>query len=277
MLGGGAPNSYNTPMPTVPSFHVDAFATKPFAGNPAAVCLLDAPRPAKWMQRVAAEFALSETAFVTPKRRGFGLRWFTPACEVDLCGHATLATAHVLWSEGIAPSDAELSFATRSGTLVAAREGERIRLDFPAAELMPVKASAGFAKVLGAKALVLATGGGDLLVEVADEATVRTLVPDLAAIARWPFRGVVVTAKAARARTDFVSRFFGPAVGVPEDPVTGSAHCALAPYWADKLGKTTLRAHQASARGGDLECRLVADRVHLLGSAVTVVRSELLV
>jgi len=277
MLGGPGAGAYNLGMPTVPAFHVDAFASRSFRGNPAAVCLLTAPRPARWMQAVAAEFALSETAFVLPRASGFGLRWFTPATEVDLCGHATLATAHVLWSEGLAPADAPLAFRTRSGELRArAAARGRIELDFPARPARPVAAPKGMARALGAEPVAVARTADDLLVELEAEAVVRSLRPDLVALARLPVRGVVVTAPSRDRRLHFVSRFFAPRVGVPEDPVTGSAHCALAPWWGPRLGRTVMTGYQASARGGEVEVELAGDRVLLRGKAVTVLRGELL-
>ncbi len=277
LLGPVRCSSYNGVMTTVPCFHVDAFASAPFTGNPAAVCLLTAPRPAKWMQNVAAEMNLSETAFVTPRRSGFALRWFTPEVEVELCGHATLATAHVLWSEGLAPAKAVLRFATKGGLLTAARRGERIELDFPARPARIAKGPAALAEVLGQRPVAVARAADDLLVELASEQAVRKLQPDLAALGKLKVRGVIVTAAATGRRHDFVSRFFAPAVGVPEDPVTGSAHCALAPWWSKKLGKQVLRGHQVSTRGGEVEVEVVGDRVLLRGTAVTVVRGELVV
>lgn len=262
-------------MPTIPCFHVDAFADAPFCGNPAAVCLLSVTRPARWLQAVAAEMNLSETAFVLPRARGFQLRWFTPRVEVDLCGHATLAAAHVLWSEGMAPGGAELRFATRSGVLVARRQGHHIELDFPARLARPCRTPAGLLRALGAAPRAVARNQDDLLVELANERIVRALQPDLAALAKLPVRGVIVTARAAKS-FDFVSRFFAPTVGVPEDPVTGSAHCALGPWWAQHLGRTTLRGYQASPRGGVVEVEMVGDRTLLRGAAVTVVRGQLL-
>lgn len=263
-------------MPTTPCFQVDAFTSRAFAGNPACVCLLDAARPARWMQQVAAEMNLSETAFVVPLKAGFGLRWFTPAVEVALCGHATLATAHVLWSEGIAPAEAALRFRTKSGVLTARRRDGRIELDFPARPARAAKAPAGLVAALGVKAVAVVRAGDDLLVEVANERAVRAAKPDMAKLAKVKARGVIVTARADR-RHDFVSRFFGPAVGVDEDPVTGSAHCALAPYWSAQLDKATMRGLQASARGGEVEVELVGDRVLLRGDAVTVARGQLVV
>ncbi|MCK5942824.1 MAG: PhzF family phenazine biosynthesis protein [Planctomycetes bacterium] len=261
-------------MPTTPCFQVDAFTSRAFRGNPAAVCLLDASRPAKWMQDVAREMNLSETAFVTPLKTGFRLRWFTPACEVDLCGHATLATAHVLWSEGIAPATAALPFRTRSGVLTAALVDDRVELDFPSRPALRGKPSAAIPKALGCKPRAMVKVADDVIVELASEAAVRRLRPDLAALAKVKVRGVIATAAAA-GRHDFVSRFFGPAVGVPEDPVTGSAHCALAPYWGERLGKTRMRGFQASERGGEVEVELRDDRVLLRGQAVTVFRGQL--
>ena len=262
-------------MPTTPLFHVDAFASAAFRGNPAAVCLLSATRPTPWLQSVAAEMNLSETAFVQATARGFRLRWFTPTVEVDLCGHATLAAAHVLWTEGLAPGGATLRFATRSGELTAVRRGGAIELDFPSRAAVPCRTPAGLAKALGAAPRHVARNSDDYLVELRDEAAVRGLEPDLAALAKLPVRGVIVTA-AARRGFDFVSRFFGPRVGGPEDPVTGSAHCALGPFWAARLGRTTLRGFQVSARGGAVEIELRGDRALLRGDAVTVVRGQLL-
>ncbi len=263
-------------MPTVPCFHVDAFAERAFAGNPAVVCLLDRPRPARWLQAVAAEMNLSETAFVQPTARGFALRWFTPKVEVALCGHATLATAHVLWQEGLAPGDLPLAFRTRSGELRAARRGTRIELDFPARVATPGKPPAGLAAALGAKPVAVGRSQDDLVVELQDERAVRALAPDLDRLAAIPVRGVAVTARSRARGIDFVSRFFAPAVGVAEDPVTGSAHCALGPWWAERLGRTALTGFQASARGGRVEVELAGERVLLRGAAVTVTRGQLL-
>ena len=262
---------------------VDAFAERPFTGNPAAVCLLGAPADAAWMQAVAAEMNLSETAFVVPGEAGaYGLRWFTPAVEVDLCGHATLAAAHVLFESGaLAPTD-EARFDTRSGRLAVRTAGEATyTMDFPATPPVEAEAPVGTAEVLGA---IVWAGRSrfDLFVELADEATVRALAPDPHAVRALGARGVVVTARAdAGAAYDVVSRFFAPGSGVDEDPVTGSAHCALGPYWAERLGTDTLRCYQASARGGHVGVRMQAGggpdggRVELTGRAVTVLRGEL--
>ncbi|WUH95127.1 PhzF family phenazine biosynthesis protein [Streptomyces sp. NBC_00433] len=264
---------------------VDAFTDRPFAGNPAGVLLLDSDGfPGDgWLQQVAAEVNLSETAFAHPLTdapdAGWALRWFTPATEVGLCGHATLATAHVLRTTGAASG--AIAFRTRAGVLTADANGDgTITLDFPTAPLTPEQAPEGLAEALGATPLAVFDTGpdcGDLLVEVADEGAVRALAPDLAALARLSRRGVVATAAAAdpAAGYDFVSRGFFPAVGIDEDPVTGSAHTALAPFWSARLGRDELAGWQASARGGLVRTRLAGDRVLLTGSAVTVVDGEL--
>jgi PhzF family phenazine biosynthesis protein len=262
-------------MTSFPCFHVDAFTAAAFRGNPAAVCLLAAPRPARWMQAVAAEMNLSETAFVRPMAQRFSLRWFTPKVEVDLCGHATLAAAHVLWQEGIVKKSMEVRFQTRSGVLAAVREGAAIELDFPARPARSCERPIGLARALGAAPRAVAMSKEDLLVELGSERAVRALRPDFARLRELRVRGVVVTAR-SRGRWDFVSRFFAPRVGVDEDPVTGSSHCVLGPYWAERLGKARLRAYQASARGGELTVTLDGDRVKLRGDAVTVVRGQLL-
>lgn len=252
---------------------VDAFTDRPFAGNPAAVCVLPGPRDEHWMQHVATEMNLAETAFLHREGAAWRLRWFTPAVEVDLCGHATLASAHVLWEEGHAGPGERLTFLTRSGALGAAPRDGWIELDFPAEPALPVAAPPHLLEALGVTGTV-ARNRMDFLVEVAEEAIVRRLTPDLAALRLIPARGVVVTARAA-APYDFVSRFFGPAVGVDEDPVTGSAHCALGPWWAERLGRPSLTGFQASTRGGVVRVEVRGDRVALLGQAVTVLRGEL--
>jgi PhzF family phenazine biosynthesis protein len=252
---------------------VDAFTDRPFAGNPAAVCVLPGPADEAWMQHVAMEMNLAETAFLHREGDTWRLRWFTPAVEVDLCGHATLAAAHVLWDEGHVPRAQPLRFLTRSGPLGAASRDGWIELDFPAEPAQPATAPPHLLEALGVTGTV-AKNRMDYLVEVADEAVVRRLAPDLARLKLVPARGVVVTARAA-APYDFVSRFFGPAVGVDEDPVTGSAHCALGPWWAERLGRTSLIGFQASSRGGVVRVEVRGDRVALQGQAVTVLRGEL--
>jgi len=254
---------------------VDSFTNRPFAGNPAGVCILPKAADESWMLKVAGEMNLAETAFLVPRRDGYDLRWFTPTVEVDLCGHATLASAHVLWEEGHLQPSAQARFHTKSGLLTADRREPWIELDFPATPAKPAEAPPGLNEALGAKARFVGLSKFDYLVELEDEAAVRTLAPDLGAIARVPARGVIATARADKGKYDFVSRFFAPQSGVPEDPVTGSAHCALAPYWSGKLGKKELMAYQASARGGELQLRLEGDRVVLGGQAVTVLRCEL--
>lgn len=252
---------------------IDAFADAPFKGNPAAVCILDRERNAAWMQNVAAEMNLSETAFLLHHQDGFSLRWFTPAVEVDLCGHATLASAHALWQENILETEAR--FHTRSGLLTATRNGEWIELDFPVKAEERTEAPPLLLESLGAKATYVGRNQFDYLVEVATEAELRALEPDHARLRTIPVRGVIVTARSSDPRFDFVSRFFAPGSGVDEDPVTGSAHCALTPYWAKKLGKSEMTAFQASPRGGVVRVRLAGDRVKLGGRAVTILRGEL--
>ena len=255
--------------------HVDAFTDTPFSGNPAAVCLLPAPVEAAWMQRVARELNLSETAFLVRRDGGFDLRWFTPAVEVDLCGHATLASAHVLWEEGELQPDEQVRFHTRSGLLTAVRRNGWIELDFPATPPEPVEPPAELLEALGVTARYTGRTVFDYLVEVESEAQVRAVTPDFARLRRLPVRGVMVTSRADMLGFDFVSRFFGPAAGIDEDPVTGSAHCALGPYWQAKLDKSELRAFQASARGGVLRVSVRGERVGIAGQAVTVLRGEL--
>ncbi len=259
----------------IPISIVDAFTDKPFAGNPAAVCVLETDPDRQWMQQVAREMNLSETAFLVPRGEEWALRWFTPQVEVDLCGHATLASAHLLYETGRLEPRATARFRTRSGVLTARREGRRIVLDFPALPSAWADAPPDLADALGVRATSVAKYVYDYLVELESEAAVRDLTPDLARVALLPARGLVVTAVATTPGFDFVSRFFAPQSGVPEDPVTGSAHCALGPYWAERLGKTDLLAYQASPRGGLVRVGVRGDRVDLAGDAVTVVRGEL--
>jgi PhzF family phenazine biosynthesis protein len=259
-----------------PITQVDAFTTEPFAGNPAAVCVLDGPRDERWMQNLAREMNLSETAFLQRRHDGFELRWFTPAVEVDLCGHATLASAHVLWEEGHLQADEQARFHTRSGLLTADREGDWIELDFPANPPEPCPAPAGMLEALGIEGPgYVGRSRFDYIVEVGSEAAVRACQPDFKALGRVKTRGIMVTSAAA-GEFDFVSRFFGPAAGIDEDPVTGSAHCCLGPFWQARLGKAEMLAYQASARGGVIRVRVMGDRVRLGGRAVTVLRGELM-
>jgi PhzF family phenazine biosynthesis protein len=261
----------------VPIYHVSAFTDRPFAGNPAAVCLLPDERAAGWMQAVAGQMNLSETAFLHPEGDGHRLRWFTPTVEVDLCGHATLASAHVLWETGRLAADAPARFPSRSGLLTARRRDGRIELDFPACPPAPAAPPEGLAEALGAVVVSAGRNRMDWLAEVESEAVLRGLRPDFVRLAALPVRGVIVTARSEGPAFDFVSRFFAPASGVAEDPVTGSAHCCLGPFWAGRLGKTELRAYQASARGGEVNVRVAGERVFLGGQAVTVLRGELAV
>jgi PhzF family phenazine biosynthesis protein len=255
---------------------VDAFTDRPFAGNPAAVCLLPAAADPVWMQQVAREMNLAETAFLVGRPDGFDLRWFTPAIEVDLCGHATLASAHVLWEEGrLKPKDVA-RFHTRSGVLTASRRGELIWLDFPSTPPESISPPAEIQRGLGASPKFVGRTTFDYLVELDSEDQVRALTPDFAALGRLGVRGVIVTAGSGNGSCDFVSRFFAPGAGIDEDPVTGSAHCALAPFWAARLGKQELVGHQVSARGGIVRVKINRDRVQLGGQAVTVLRGELL-
>jgi PhzF family phenazine biosynthesis protein len=268
---------------TWPLFQVDAFSAEPFAGNPAAVCLLEDGGDADpgWMQRVAAEMNLSETAFLRPGAgpAAYRLRWFTPTVEVELCGHATLASAHVLWTEGRVPAGQAIRFDTASGPLAATPgDGGTIWLDFPATPAESAGPPAGLVEALGAGApRWVGEARFDYLVELEDEAAVRELAPDPRRLGGLGSRGLIVTAAAAAGSGgyDFVSRSFAPAAGIDEDPVTGSAHCTLGPFWAGRLGRDELTGFQASARGGLVQVRPRGDRVHLGGQAVTVLRGQL--
>ncbi len=263
-------------MSLVKCWQVDAFTNRPFGGNPAAVCWLEAEADSQWMQSVASEMNLSETAFVRPLDDGLELRWFTPTVEVDLCGHATLATAHALWSSNLVPQAQPLRFHTRSGLLTCTQDGDFIELDFPATPPVEIPIPAALSDALGAAPIYLGKSRFDYLAVFESAETVQSLKPDFRKLEQFPVRGVIVSASAADHSFDFVSRFFAPNVGVDEDPVCGSAHCCLTPYWAQRLGKTQLMAHQISARGGVLRLKLKGDRVILGGQAVTVWRGELL-
>ena len=254
---------------------VDAFTATPFAGNPAAVCVLPKPRDDHWMQDVAREMNLAETAFLLRQDDGFNLRWFTPVVEVDLCGHATLASAHVLWETGHLKPSEQARFHTRSGLLLAERKGEWIEMDFPAKAEKAASAPTGLLQALGVTAVYVGKNQFDYLVEVESEEIVRGAQPDSSRLVTVETRGVIVTSRASSQGYDFVSRFFAPRVGVNEDPVTGSAHCCLAPYWCSKLGKDQLVGYQASPRSGVVRVHVDGDRVSLGGQAVTVLRGEL--
>jgi PhzF family phenazine biosynthesis protein len=254
---------------------VDAFTNTPFAGNPAAVCVLSQPISDPQMRAIAQEMNLSETAFLISQADGFNLRWFTPAVEVDLCGHATLASAHVLWSEGHLPATQAARFYTRSGLLTAQRLEDWIQLDFPAKASEAITPPADLLSILGVEAQYIGKNQFDYLLEVESEAVLRQMQPDFTRLKTLPVRGVIVTSRSSDPTYDFVSRFFAPGSGIDEDPVTGSAHCALAPFWRDRLGKDEFLAYQASARGGILKVTCKGDRVLLAGQAVTVLRGEL--
>ncbi len=257
---------------------MDAFTDRPFAGNPAGVCLLDAAADPAWMQRVATEMRHSETAFVRRDGAEWELRWFTPVLEVALCGHATLASAHTLYETGLAAPDAPIRFRTlHSGVLTVRRDADGVlEMDFPSVPAQEAPAPDGLADVFGVTPLWTGRNAqDDWLVRVSDAATVRALDPDAEAVARLDARGVILTAP-ADGDHDFVSRFFGArSLDGAEDPVTGSAHCALAPYWAERLGRTALTGYQASARGGSVGVRVEGDRVVLRGRAVTVLAGDL--
>ena len=254
---------------------VDAFTDQPFQGNPAGVCILKQPASESWMKLVAREMNLSETAFLYPIPDGFSLRWFTPRVEVDLCGHATLASAHILFETAVLKDDETARFSTRSGWLTAHREGSWIEMNFPSKPATQAPEPEGIAASLGVKPIFVGMSHFDLLVEVASPEEVRAAAPDFEKIKLLPVRGVIVTSRSDLPEFDFISRFFAPAVGVNEDPVTGSAHSVLAPFWAALLGKTSLNAYQASERGGKLRLVVRNDRVLIAGQAVTVMTGEI--
>jgi PhzF family phenazine biosynthesis protein len=257
---------------------VDAFADKPFTGNPAAVCILEQPRDEVWMQLVAREMNLSETAFLVKRGQDYDLRWFTPMIEVDLCGHATLASAHILWEQRRLGVEEAARFHTRSGVLIARRSGNWIEMDFPATPAEPDTAHEfdDLGSALAANIKNVGRTRFDYLVEVESEDAVRSLRPDVAKIGRLGTRGLIVTSRSASADHDYVSRFFAPGAGVDEDPVTGSTHCCLGPYWSERLGRNSLIGYQASARGGFVRTRCEGDRVFVSGQAITVMRGELI-
>jgi predicted PhzF superfamily epimerase YddE/YHI9 len=259
----------------IPIYQVDSFTEVPFRGNPAGVCILPVPRDAAWMQSVAAEMNLSETAFLQRREDGFDLRWFTPTVEVDLCGHATLASAHILWEIGLLDAREEARFHSRSGLLTARGRPGEIELDFPATPGERVTPPPGLCEAVGVRPRYVGLSRFDYLIEVETEQEVRALAPDFENLRTLGVRGVIVTAISSTPGIDFVSRFFAPGAGIDEDPVTGSAHCALGPFWSERLGKMEMIAYQASARGGRLRVRCQGSRVALAGSAVTVIRGEL--
>jgi predicted PhzF superfamily epimerase YddE/YHI9 len=256
---------------------VDAFTNVPFAGNPAAVCIMQEPRPEDWLRNVASELNLSETAFLLPRDGEFDLRWLTPAVEVDLCGHATVASAHVLWEDGHLPPGKQARFHTRSGLLTADRRGDWIELDFPVKIATVAEPPVELLPALGvSSAVAVAKNAFDYMVEIESEEELRALSPDHSTLRKIPVRGIIVTARSSTTGFDFISRFFAPGSGIDEDPVTGSAHTALGPYWGSKLGKAEMTGFQASARGGVVRVRLNGDRITLGGQAVTVMEATLL-
>ncbi|MDG2014474.1 MAG: PhzF family phenazine biosynthesis protein [Pirellulaceae bacterium] len=260
-------------MPAI--FQVDAFTCRAFSGNPAAVCLLKSAADVDWMQNVAAEMNLAETAFVFPDGDRFQLRWFTPTVEVDLCGHATLATAHVLWeTKHVAESD-PCVFQSNSGELRAERIADQIQLDFPISPVAEKTAPPELLEALGVPVQFVGMSQSDFLVEVDSAATVRALKPDIQGFMNLGVRGIIVTSRDETNEFDFISRFFAPAVGVDEDSVTGSAHCALGHYWMEKLKQSRFNAWQASPRGGGMQVSVEGDRIKLMGQAVTVFRGEM--
>ncbi|HET7577956.1 MAG TPA: PhzF family phenazine biosynthesis protein [Bacillales bacterium] len=261
---------------SIPIYQVDAFTDQAFSGNPAAVCLLDGQKDDQWMQNVAAEMNLSETAFLLKEEDGYRLRWFTPTSEVALCGHATLASAHVLWETGEIPQDQQAKFLTKSGILTADFTEDGIRLNFPAKPQIEAVLPDGAAEALGAEPVYVGRNEFDYLVEVESEEAVRNLEPDFAFLRKVQARGFIVTSRGDSAEFDCVSRFFATGVGVDEDPVTGSAHCCLGPYWQEKLQKDELTAYQASERGGTIQIGINDGRVDLTGKAVTILKGALL-
>lgn len=258
-------------------YQVDAFTDKPFSGNPAGVCILFKPQSESWMQAVAAEMNLSETAFLYKQGDIFNLRWFTPTVEVELCGHATLASAHILWESGFLSPQQIAKFQTRSGLLTAERKGQYIELNFPAMPAEPSDIPPGLSLALGVAPDYSGKNKFDYLLELQSEDIVRSMQPDFAKLEKLPVRGIIVTAQATSPEYDFVSRFFAPGAGINEDPVTGSAHCCLGPYWSKKLSKNEFTAYQASKRGGVIRVRVQGKRVYLSGKAVTVFKGEIVV
>lgn len=257
-------------------YQVDAFTDKPFLGNPAAVCILTGPGEENWMQEVAREMNLAETAFLYKIEDGFNLRWFTPSVEVDLCGHATLASAHILWEKGYLRVDEQARFHTKSGLLTANKKNEWIELDFPAEPPEKTNAPKELINALGVTPIYIGKNRFDYIVEVDSEQVVRDMQPNIILLKKMPIRGVIVTSRSCTDEYDFVSRFFAPGAGINEDPVTGSAHCCLGPYWREKFNKDEFIAYQASERGGFVRVRICNDRVILGGQAVTVLYGELL-
>jgi len=255
-------------------YQVDAFTNRPFTGNPATICILKGPRGDKWMQNVAREMGLSETAFLLEREDGFNLRWFTPAVEVDLCGHATLASAHILWETGELLPNTEARFHTKSGLLTAVRDGSWIALNFPAEPEKPATVPDNLAEALGTSLNYVGRNRFDYLIEAESADVIRKMDPDLTLLNTIPSRGFIVTSPADSEEYDFISRFFAPGAGINEDPVSGSAHCCLGPFWAERFQKNEMTAYQASRRGGVVKVRVEGDRVIIGGHAVTVLKGK---
>lgn len=258
-------------------YQVDAFTDKVFGGNPAAVCILKEAAEEELMRKIAMEMNVSETAFLYKTGNSFNLRWFTPEVEVDLCGHATLASAHILWETGLLTNEQEAVFNTRSGRLTAKKDKQLIILDFPIEVDTETEANEIIEKALGVKTIYTGKNRMDYIVEVESEEIVRSINPNFDVLKALNRRGVIVTSKSDSGNYDFVSRFFAPGAGIPEDPVTGSAHCCLGPYWMKRLGKNVFKAYQASKRGGILEISVEGDRVKIGGKAVSVLVADMLI
>jgi len=258
-------------------YQVDAFSREPFKGNPAAVCLLAQIEPDEWMQSLAAEMNLSETAFLLQEGDDWGLRWFTPKTEVDLCGHATLASAKVLFETRPELRDHPIRFQTRSGTLAARWQDGKVTLDFPVMRYQPIPIDPEVTEVLGFQPVKAVFSGTYFLFEAENPQFVLDTHPDMDELGKLLMPEIIITARSQNPSYDFISRFFAPQLGIPEDPVTGSAHCLLSPYWAEKLGKLEFSAFQASARGGELKLQLVGDRVYITGEAKLIFTATLLV
>ena len=261
-------------------YKVDAFTSIPYQGNPAAICVLDNPVEDQWMQAVASEMNLAETAYLLKEGDSFRLRWFTPTVEMDICGHATLASAHILWEQGYVLKGSAINFKTLSGEITVTQFGNEIVMDFPADPESTVPLTEDLTMILkeslGANPIYVGKSQRDFLVEVESAEILRSMTPNMSILAEVPMRGYIVTAKSDKPEFDFISRCFFPAVGIPEDHVTGSAHCCLARYWGGKLDKTEMLGFQASNRGGQVRVKIVGDRVMLIGSCVTVLIGELL-
>lgn len=257
-------------------YQVDAFTEQPYKGNPAAVCLLSDPKSDEWMKDVAAEMSLPETAFILEETSGFNLRWFTPTSEVDLCGHATLASSHILWEIDKVNKDNKIEFNTKSGILTARKKGKWIELDFPKEIEKRVEPPKKLIEALNIDPVYVGKNRLDYLIEVKSEKIVKQIEPDYKLLKQVDTRGVIVTSRSGSNKYDFISRFFAPAIGIDEDPVTGSAHCCLGPYWQNKLNKKSFIAYQASKRGGTIKIKVGENRVFLNGKALTVLTGELL-